>query len=40
MEADLELLAEERSQLILKDENEKGELQERRKMFEEEAAKP
>ena len=40
MEAELELLAEERSQLILEDEKEKGELRERRRMFEEEAAKP
>ena len=40
MEAELELLAEERSQLILEDEKAKGELRERRRMFEEEAAKP
>ena len=39
-EAELELLAEERIQLILEDEKEKGELRERRRMFEEEAAKP
>ena len=35
MEAELELLAEERSQLILEDEKAKGELRERRRMFEE-----
>ena len=40
MEAELKLLAEERSQLILEDEKAKGELRERRRMFEEEAAKP
>ena len=40
MEAELELLAEERSQLILEDEKAKGELRERRRMFEEEVAKP
>ena len=40
MEAELELLSEERIQLILEDEKEKGELRERRRMFEEEAAKP
>ena len=40
MEAELELLAEERSQLILEDEKAKGELRERRIIFEEEAAKP
>ena len=34
MEAELELLAEERSQLILEDEKAKGELRERRRMFE------
>ena len=40
MEAELELLTEERSQLILEDEKAKGKLRERRRMFEEEAAKP
>ena len=40
MEAELELLAEERSQLVLEDEKAKGELRERQRMFEEEAAKP
>ena len=40
MEAELELLAEEPSQLILEDEKSKGKLRERRRMFEEEAAKP
>ena len=40
MEAELELLTEERSQLILEDEKAKGELRERRRMFEEEAVKP
>ena len=40
MKAELELLAEERSQLILEEEKAKGELRERRRMFEEEAAKP
>ena len=33
-------MAEERSQLILGDKKEKGELRERRGIFEEEAAKP
>ena len=36
----MELLTEERSQLILEDEKAKGELRERRRMFEEETAKP
>ena len=40
MEEELELLVEEHSQLSLEDEKEKGELRERRRMFEEEAAKP
>ena len=40
MESGLELLAEERSQLRLEDEKAKVELRERRRMFEEEAAKP
>ena len=40
MEAELKLLEDERSQMILEDETEKGELRERRRMFEEEAAKP
>ena len=40
MEAELELLAEECSQLILEDKKAKGKLKERRRMFEEEAAKP
>ena len=40
MEAELELLAEERSQLILQDEKEKSELRERRRIFEKEAEKP
>ena len=40
MEAELELLAEERSQLILEEEKSEGELRERRRIFEEEAAKP
>ena len=40
MEVELELFAEERSQLILEDEKEKGKLRERRGMFEEESAKP
>ena len=40
MEVELELLAEERSQLILEEEKAKGELRERRRMFEEEAPKP
>ena len=40
MESELELLVEERSQLILEDEKAKGELRERRIMFGEEAAKP
>ena len=35
MEAELELLAEERSQLILEDEKAKGELRERWRMCEE-----
>ena len=39
MEAELELLAEERSQLILEEEKAKGKLRERRRMFEEEATK-
>ena len=39
-EAELKLLAEELSQLILEDKKEKGELRERRRMFEEKAAKP
>ena len=39
-ESELKLLAEELSQLILEDKKEKGELRERRRMFEEEAAKP
>ena len=34
MEAELELLTEECSQLSLEDEKEKGELRERRRMFE------
>ena len=38
MEAELELLAEESSQLILEYEKAKGELRERRRMFGEEAA--
>ena len=40
MEAELELLAEEHSQMILEDKKAKGELRESRRMFEEEAAKP
>ena len=40
MEAELELLAEKRSQLILEDEKAKGELRERWRIFEEETAKP
>ena len=40
MEAELELLAEERSQMILEDEKSKVELRERRRMFEEESSKP
>ena len=40
MEAELELLADERSQLILEDKKIKGDLRERRRMFEEEGAKP
>ena len=40
IEAELGLLAEERSQLILEDEKGKGKLRERRRTFEEEAAKP
>ena len=39
-EAELELLAEERNQLILEDKKAKGELRERQIMFKEEAAKP
>ena len=35
MEEELELLAEERSQLILEDKKAKGELRERRRLFEE-----
>ena len=35
MESEFKLLAEERIQLILEDEKAKGELRERRKMFEE-----
>ena len=35
MEAELELLAEEHSQLILEDEKAKGELSERRRMSDE-----
>ena len=35
MEAELELLAEERSQMILEDEKSKVEIRERRRMFEE-----
>ena len=38
MEAELELLTEERSQLILEDEKAKGELRGRRRMFEEDIA--
>ena len=40
MEAELELLAEERSQLISEDKKAKGKLRERWRMFEEEAGKP
>ena len=40
METELELLAEEHNQLSLEYEKAKGELRERRRMFEEEAAKP
>ena len=40
MEAYLELLVKERSQLISEDKKAKGELRERRRMFEKEAAKP
>ena len=40
MESELELLAEERSQLSLEDEKSKDDLRERQRMFEEEAAKP
>ena len=40
MEAELELLAEERSQLISEDEKAKVGLRERRRKFEEEAEKP
>ena len=40
MEEELELLSEERIQLILEDKKSKGKLRERRRMFEEEAAKP
>ena len=40
MESELELLAEEHSQLILEDKKAKGELMERWIIFEEEAAKP
>ena len=40
MEAELELLAEEHSQMILEDEKAKGELRERQRMFEEESEKP
>ena len=36
----MELFADERIQLILEDEKATGELRERRRMFEEEAAKP
>ena len=39
MEKELELLAEERIQMSLYDKKSKGELRERRRMFEEEAAK-
>ena len=34
MDAELELLAKERSQLILEDEKTKGELRDRRRMFD------
>ena len=40
MEAKLELLAEERNHLRLEDEKANGDLRERQRMFEEEAAKP
>ena len=40
MEGELELLVEERIQLVLEDEKEKGDLRERRNFFEEEAAIP
>ena len=40
MEAELELLAKDRSQMILEEEKAKGELREWRRMFEEEATKP
>ena len=40
MEAELELLVEEHSQLILEDKKAKGELRERRRIFEEEVEKP
>ena len=40
MESELELLAEERRQMILEDKKAKGELRERRRTFEEKAAKP
>ena len=40
MEAELELLAEERRQMSLEEIKTKGELRERRRMFEEEAGKP
>ena len=40
MESELGLLAEERSQLILEDKKAKGEIRERWRIFEEEAAKP
>ena len=39
MEVELELLAEERSQMILEDKKAKGNLRERRRIFEEEAEK-
>ena len=38
MVSELEFLAEERSQLILEDEKAKGELRERRRVFEEDIA--
>ena len=40
LEAELELLVEERSHLILEEKKFKRELREMRRMFEEEAAKP
>ena len=40
MEAYVELLAEERSQLSLEYEKSKGKLRERRRIFEEEVEKP